>query len=293
MVQYEHSPKEKAKARKSGPSLCNKTRDLGVLANIFAMAAYWDPTHHCYRVQVHLPEGEKPPDINGLVEEILSEATSKRSSRRRGRILSQSGQRHLRQDAKIASMRLSRKLRQCSHPSITREVIDAQDSDRASVDSISQAEGIENEISKLTINVETVEEEPIEQAIAEQQQQLSRTETAVNQQDHNTQNHIESPQFNSISQNADNLYWNDWGSVSGSCYDALDDVNYSTSSPIELYSYEETAVLPPLRELPRPRASKETKRQLLNSIRSLQSILDGYNYKGIQKMTSYFLFPTD
>jgi hypothetical protein len=63
----EHDIKEKAKARKSGPSLCSKTKELGSKARIFALAAYWDPTHHCYRVEVHLPEGQRPPDVNALV----------------------------------------------------------------------------------------------------------------------------------------------------------------------------------------------------------------------------------
>lgn len=70
-LRHEHNTKEKAKARKSGPSLCSKTKDLGHLANVFALTVYWDPTHLCYRTEVHLPEGETLPDVNGLVSKFL------------------------------------------------------------------------------------------------------------------------------------------------------------------------------------------------------------------------------
>jgi len=63
----EYNKNEKAKARKSGPGVLRKTKDLGVKADIFASAIYWDPTHLCHRLLVHLPKGETAPDVNRLV----------------------------------------------------------------------------------------------------------------------------------------------------------------------------------------------------------------------------------
>jgi hypothetical protein len=50
---------EKAKARKSGPSLLGKAKALGKDARVFSFWVYWDPTHHCWRYSVHVPDGEE------------------------------------------------------------------------------------------------------------------------------------------------------------------------------------------------------------------------------------------
>lgn len=63
----EHGYSEKAKARKSGPSLLRKSEELADKANVFAAAIYWEPTHKCHRIAARLPEGETLPDLNKLV----------------------------------------------------------------------------------------------------------------------------------------------------------------------------------------------------------------------------------
>lgn len=68
---YQHNVKERAKARKSGPSLLRETKELGELAHVFVATAYWDPTHLCHRVEAYLPDGETVPDGNGLLGAIV------------------------------------------------------------------------------------------------------------------------------------------------------------------------------------------------------------------------------
>jgi hypothetical protein len=61
---------EKAKARKSGPSLLGKVEALGKDAHVFSFGVYWDPTHRCWRYSVYFPDGddgEELPDLNDLV----------------------------------------------------------------------------------------------------------------------------------------------------------------------------------------------------------------------------------
>ncbi|KAM3526960.1 hypothetical protein MY4038_006576 [Beauveria bassiana] len=71
-AEAEHDYAEKAKARKSGPSLLRKSEELADRANVFAAAVYWDPTHKCLRVAARLPKGETLPDLNRLVAEALA-----------------------------------------------------------------------------------------------------------------------------------------------------------------------------------------------------------------------------
>lgn len=66
-LQQDAQQKAKNKARRSGPSVLNKTKELGTIAQVFAATVYWDPTHLCYRVKAHVPEGENVPDVNSLV----------------------------------------------------------------------------------------------------------------------------------------------------------------------------------------------------------------------------------
>ena len=63
----EYNDKEKAKVRKSGPSLIRKTIELAKKGRVLAVTVYWDPTHRCHRVAVQLPDGESVPDLNRLV----------------------------------------------------------------------------------------------------------------------------------------------------------------------------------------------------------------------------------
>ncbi|MGH7961139.1 MAG: hypothetical protein ACRERD_04840, partial [Candidatus Binatia bacterium] len=62
-----YNDKQKAKVRKSGPSLKRKTIELGQKGRVLAVTVYWDPTHKCHRVAVQLPDGESVPDLNKLV----------------------------------------------------------------------------------------------------------------------------------------------------------------------------------------------------------------------------------
>jgi hypothetical protein len=73
MHAYEHDSRQKAKARKSGPSFLEKSNLLGVKAHTFSAAVYWEPTHCEYRTAVYVPEGWSVPDLNGIV---ISQACS-------------------------------------------------------------------------------------------------------------------------------------------------------------------------------------------------------------------------
>lgn len=74
MVRYphEHTLQQKAKARKSGPSIRDKTEKLAKGANVFAAVIYWDPTHLVHRVTAHNPEGGEIPDLNSMVSCIVN-----------------------------------------------------------------------------------------------------------------------------------------------------------------------------------------------------------------------------
>ncbi|KAK5988057.1 hypothetical protein PT974_12193 [Cladobotryum mycophilum] len=61
-----HSKKEKEAARKRGPSLLSKGCGLGRKARVISGAFYFDPTHHVYKVDCHIPEGETLPDLTRL-----------------------------------------------------------------------------------------------------------------------------------------------------------------------------------------------------------------------------------
>ncbi|KAM4067546.1 hypothetical protein HRG_012299 [Hirsutella rhossiliensis] len=108
----ERSIKEKAKARKSGPSVLQKTKDLGVLANVFAATVHWDPTHLCHRVAVHLPEGETVPDL----ADTLAESAIQQPQRQSRRLL-QSAQSNRRKERQLASRRSARRRPRCSSKS--------------------------------------------------------------------------------------------------------------------------------------------------------------------------------
>lgn len=60
-TQQEYTTQEKAKARKSGPSLISKTEALGMKARVFAMHLFFDPTHKVLKGTAYVPPGETPP----------------------------------------------------------------------------------------------------------------------------------------------------------------------------------------------------------------------------------------
>lgn len=62
-----HTRQQKIKLCRSGPSLLRKTLALGEKANVFSLAVYHNATYNRLEAVVHLPEGEKIPDVNRLV----------------------------------------------------------------------------------------------------------------------------------------------------------------------------------------------------------------------------------
>ncbi|KAI6777529.1 uncharacterized protein J7T54_000289, partial [Emericellopsis cladophorae] len=72
---------QKAKARKSGPSLLRKTAYLGEKANTFSTTVYWEPTHKEYRVAAHVPTDWEIPNLNRLIGDALSSRSSTQSRR--------------------------------------------------------------------------------------------------------------------------------------------------------------------------------------------------------------------
>jgi hypothetical protein len=63
----DHTKKEKETARKRGPSLQKKTKQLGEIARIRTLTLYEDPTHGVWHVAMHCPTGKSFPDLNALV----------------------------------------------------------------------------------------------------------------------------------------------------------------------------------------------------------------------------------
>ncbi|PMB63376.1 hypothetical protein BM221_010739 [Beauveria bassiana] len=62
-----HTRREKEAARKRGPSLQDKTKQLGAKANIRTLTLYEDPTHGFWHIAKHCPHGKTFPDIGRLV----------------------------------------------------------------------------------------------------------------------------------------------------------------------------------------------------------------------------------
>lgn len=58
---------QKVKLCRSGPSLLRKTLALGEKVNVFSLAVYYNATYDWMEVMVHLPDGQKLPDLNRLV----------------------------------------------------------------------------------------------------------------------------------------------------------------------------------------------------------------------------------
>ena len=62
-----HTKAQKDKVRKSGLSLQNKTKDLGRFCDVFSALAYWNPTHERMETAMHVPRGQRVPDLNRIV----------------------------------------------------------------------------------------------------------------------------------------------------------------------------------------------------------------------------------
>ena len=67
-----HTKRQKDKAHKSGLSLQDKTRDLGRYCDVFSTLAYWNPTHERRDTAMHVPRGQRVPDLNRIVCECYS-----------------------------------------------------------------------------------------------------------------------------------------------------------------------------------------------------------------------------
>ncbi|TQV90482.1 hypothetical protein IF1G_10805 [Cordyceps javanica] len=103
----EYNDKEKAKVRKSGPSLIRKTIELAQKGRVLAVMVYWDPTHRCYRVAAQLPDGESVPDLNRLVAEALVGRLPEPKAQRK-RVLARRGPKTSRADQRRGKMQPSR-----------------------------------------------------------------------------------------------------------------------------------------------------------------------------------------
>ncbi|KAH6977790.1 hypothetical protein EDB82DRAFT_200639 [Fusarium venenatum] len=90
-MKHQHDAKQKAKARKSGPSVLRKTQLLGKKGNVLSLALYEEPTHHEYRIAAHIPKGKSIPNLNEILANYLDgrstpiEPSSSLKSRRRTR----------------------------------------------------------------------------------------------------------------------------------------------------------------------------------------------------------------
>ncbi|KAJ3495023.1 hypothetical protein NLG97_g3694 [Lecanicillium saksenae] len=103
----EYNDKEKAKVRKSGPSLIRKTIELAQKGRVLAVMVYWDPTHRCHRVAAQLPDGESVPDLNRLVAEALAGRLPEPKAQRK-RVLARRGPRTTRADQRRGKTQRSR-----------------------------------------------------------------------------------------------------------------------------------------------------------------------------------------
>ncbi|KAJ3495101.1 hypothetical protein NLG97_g3630 [Lecanicillium saksenae] len=103
----EYNDKEKAKVRKSGPSLIRKTIELAQKGRVLAVMVYWDPTHRCHRVAAQLPDGESVPDLNRLVAEALAGRLPEPKAQRK-RVLARRGPKTSRADQRRGKTQRSR-----------------------------------------------------------------------------------------------------------------------------------------------------------------------------------------
>ena len=62
-----HIKAQKDKVRKSGLSLENKTRELGRYCDVFSALVYWNPTRERMETAMHVPRGQRVPDLNRIV----------------------------------------------------------------------------------------------------------------------------------------------------------------------------------------------------------------------------------
>ncbi|KAH8713538.1 hypothetical protein HC256_006680 [Beauveria bassiana] len=75
----DHTKKEKETARKRGPSLQKKTKQLGEIARIRTLTLYEDPTHGVWHVAMHCPTGKSFPDLTALVNEFRKAANHRKA----------------------------------------------------------------------------------------------------------------------------------------------------------------------------------------------------------------------
>ncbi|KAL7940557.1 hypothetical protein V8C42DRAFT_224490 [Trichoderma barbatum] len=285
-LRHDHNTKEKAKARKSGPSLCSKTKDLGAMANVFAFTAYYDPTYRCIRAEAHLPEGEELPNINEILEDALSENAYRKLNRQRRRLPNRS--QHVRRNTRGAPRKVVRQSQDSPRSSGENNDLPDCDAEEASPepDGVSESDTMESGyhfpiptiqaatvVEEEKLGTETVVEEPSRtEAVIEQQEEVSKTpkdnasQVPASSSD-NTRENAQSFQPSNIQENT-------WGGYSADFDFASDSINDSTSFPSEfdfdINGSEKLAeltdrpgkspMLPPLRALrlaplppPRPR----------------------------------------
>lgn len=71
-----HDKKVKETVRKRGSSALRKAISLGRDANVFSLHIHWNPTCGALDGAIHLPEGQKLPDLNQFVRQSSPQSTT-------------------------------------------------------------------------------------------------------------------------------------------------------------------------------------------------------------------------
>ncbi|KAH6645709.1 hypothetical protein BKA67DRAFT_541873 [Truncatella angustata] len=77
-----HNKKQKVKIRRSGDSVRRKVLILGKKCNIFSIVMYWNPTHRRMETAVHIPPGQKLPDLNKIALRAMQDKSQQSDGRR-------------------------------------------------------------------------------------------------------------------------------------------------------------------------------------------------------------------
>ncbi|UKZ78693.1 hypothetical protein TrVFT333_006439 [Trichoderma virens FT-333] len=174
-LQNEYNTREKAKARKSGPSLLSKTKELGIGANVFAFTVYFDPTYFDLPFELHFPEGMKLsdlPDVNKMIKQALSGEAPKLNRQRRRPPNSSQSHHAARPPHKVrrSARRRARESKVMEKQSTRQEVIHLNSSSDDSVGEASQDDGSESDSAESGCPSPTIEAE----SDNKQERELSR-----------------------------------------------------------------------------------------------------------------------
>ncbi|PTB40398.1 hypothetical protein M441DRAFT_90639 [Trichoderma asperellum CBS 433.97] len=215
-VQREYTTQEKAKARKSGPSLISKTMALGMKARVFAMHLFFDPTHRVLKGTAHVPAGETPPpNLQEMIAKLLSDATSKRKDRKR-------------RERRLRQFRLSAQMGAKRTQQSSQQVGGLQTSDDISVDDAS------DESESDSAESEKHNSSPItETSVNQQQESGDTTKHIVNQIPDSSNSAQDCAQPSQVSGFTNDNRAQDWVSIDlGGC-DGIEDNNTTSWAGFE------------------------------------------------------------